>query len=110
MEPSARSGSSAAVATGGGGNAGGGLTPGASPRSKRTLLGEAEELVVKSWQAFGSANPAVVELVELQNPLPSPGRGNGTAAAAAGGQVDGGMLLHRYFASVTRLVNGCHFT
>lgn len=99
LEPSARSGSSAAAGGSGGGggrsgSASGGLTPGASPPSKLTLLGEAEEVLVKSWQAFGSANAAVLELVELQNPLPSPGRGGG--AAAAGGEVDGGMLLHRY--------------
>lgn len=91
--PSARSGPSSGGGSDGG-SAGGGRTPGASPPSKRTLLGEAEEVLVKSWQAYGSANPAVLELVELQNPLPSPGRGGG--AAAAGGEVDGGMLLHRY--------------
>lgn len=103
LEPSARGGSSSTGGGGGGGSAGGGfiaaggLAPGASPAphtTKRTLLGEAQEILVKSWQAFGSANPAVLELVELQNPLPSPGRGSGTAAA--GGELDGGMLLQRW--------------
>lgn len=97
LEPSARSGSLSSGGGGGGSgdNAGGGLNPGASPPSKRTLLGEAEDVLVKSWQAFSSANAAVLELVELQNPLPSSSRGGGIAAAV-GGEVDGGMLLNRY--------------
>lgn len=78
LESSARSGS----LVGGGGSL--------------TLLEDAEEVLVKSWQAFGVANPAVLELVELQNPLPAPGSGAGSGAATAGGEGGGGgMLLRR---------------
>lgn len=80
LESSARSG----PLTGGGG--GGSLT----------LLGDAEEVLVKSWQAFGAANTAVLELVELQNPLPAPGSGGGSGTVTAGGDDGGGMLLRRY--------------
>lgn len=33
-----------------------------------TLLGNAEEVLVSAWQAFGAANPALLDLVEMQNP------------------------------------------
>ncbi|CAN0087603.1 unnamed protein product [Ectocarpus sp. 12 AP-2014] len=64
------------------------LRAGQASSSGLTLLGDAEEVLVKSWQAFGAANAAVLELVELQNPFPSPGKG-------AGPDTDGGMLLRR---------------
>ncbi|CAN0320396.1 unnamed protein product [Ectocarpus sp. 12 AP-2014] len=71
-----------------GGGSSGSLRAGQSSPSGLTLLGDAEEVLVKSWQAFGAANAAVLELVELQNPLPSPGKG-------AGPDTGGGMLLRR---------------
>ncbi|CAB1111580.1 unnamed protein product [Ectocarpus sp. CCAP 1310/34] len=78
LEPTTRSG----------GGISSSLRAGQSSSSGVTLLGDAEEVLVKSWQAFGAANAAVLELVELQNPLPSPGKG-------AGPDTGGGMLLRR---------------
>lgn len=51
---------------------------------------DAEEVLVKSWQAFGRANTALLELVELQNPVSS-------SSVGAGGAVTGnsGMDLRR---------------
>lgn len=48
------------------------------PVSTPTLVGEAEIILINSWQAFGATNAAVLELVELQNPVSS--LGSGTAA------------------------------
>ena len=91
LESCTRSGSSAGGNGSGGGIGGAARSP--SP-PKLTLLREAEKVLVESWQAFGAANAAVLELVELQNPLPSPTRGGGPSAVAVEGE--GGMLLRRY--------------
>lgn len=93
LESSSRSGSSAGGGGGGGSNSGRLRSRASSSSSSLTLLREAEDVLVKSWQAFRAAKPAVVELVELQNPLPSPGKGLGSGTA--GGESPGGMLLRR---------------
>ena len=59
-----------AAARGGNGGNGGGVRSRRAP-SVVTLLSDAEDVLVKSWQAFGAANAAMLELVELQNPPPS---------------------------------------
>lgn len=75
---------------GNGGNSGSGVRSRHAPTAV-SLLSDAEDVIVKSWQAFGAANAAVLELVELQNPPSSLGGGS----AVAGGEGDG-MLLRRY--------------
>lgn len=74
---------------GNGGNGGGGVKSRRAP-SAVTLLSDAEDVLVKSWQAFGAVNAAVLELVELQNPSSSLAGGS----AVAGGE-GGGVLLRR---------------
>lgn len=56
---------------------------------------------MESWQAFGTANAAVLELVELQNPLPSPTKG-GAPSSTGGGEGERGMLLRRYLGCLCR--------
>ncbi|CAM9330214.1 unnamed protein product, partial [Hapterophycus canaliculatus] len=93
LESSSRSGSSAGGG-GGGSSSSGRVRPRASSStSSLTLLREAEDVLVKSWQAFRAAKPTVVELVELQNPLPSPGKVVGSGPTGA--ESPGGILLRR---------------
>lgn len=78
------------AARGGNGGSGGGVRS-HRPPSVVALLSDAEDVLVKSWQAFGAANAAMLELVELQ--LPPSSVGGGSAGARAEG---GGALLRRY--------------
>lgn len=82
---------SAARGGNGSSSGGGGVRSRRAP-SVITLLNDAEDVLVKSWRAFGAANAAVLELVELQNPSSSLGGGS---AGSAGGGADGGVLLRR---------------
>lgn len=46
---------------------------------------DAEEVLVKSWQAFGRSNKALLELVELQNPVSSSSVGAGAVTGRNSG-------------------------
>lgn len=66
-----------------------------APQSALSLLADAEDILITSWRAFGAANPAVLELVEFQNPDKAGGLGGAGAAAGGGGVGGSGNILRR---------------
>lgn len=35
---------------------------------RSSLLGDAEGMLIQAWEAFGAANPAMLDMVEMQSP------------------------------------------